>query len=98
MCAGSTNNVTWCAASANGLQPFGLYRQVGSSCSANTGVKRASSLQTNLVFSNPTCTVGTRRQLTVSLRVDANFGASATPYTLADTITMRNAGVVTSCT
>ena len=97
-CTGSTNNVTWCAASASGPNPpFGLYRQVGNSCSASTGVKRAGSLQTNTVFSNPTCTVGIRPQLTVSLQVNANFGATTTPYKLGDTITMRNAGVKASC-
>jgi Tfp pilus assembly protein PilW len=92
-CSGSTNQVEWCADSANGLQPFGLYRQAGTSCSASTGVKKASSLNTNLVFSNPTCTVGTRPQLSVSLPVNAKVGTGAQTYTLSDTITERNAGV-----
>lgn len=92
-CSGSTNQVKWCADSANGLQPYGLYRQVGTSCAAGTGVKRASSLNTNLVFSNPTCTAGTRPQLSVSLPVNANFASGARAYTLSDTITERNAGV-----
>jgi hypothetical protein len=92
-CSGSTNQVMWCADSANGLQPFGLYRQVGTSCSASTGVKRASSLNTNLVFSNPTCTAGTRPQLSVTLPVNANFASGAQAYTLSDTITERNASV-----
>ena len=91
--SGSTNQVKWCADSANGLQPFGLYRQVGTSCTASTGVKRASSLNTNLVFSNPTCTVGTRPQLSVTLPVNANFASGARAYTLSDTITERNAAV-----
>jgi Tfp pilus assembly protein PilW len=92
-CSGSTNQVMWCADSANGLQPFGLYRQVGTSCTAGTGVKRASSLNTNLVFSNPTCTAGTRPQLSVTLPVNANFASGAQAYTLSDTITERNASV-----
>jgi Tfp pilus assembly protein PilW len=92
-CSGSTNQVKWCADSANGAQPFGLYRQVGTSCSASTGVKRAGSLNTNLVFSNPTCTAGTRPQLAVSLPVNANIGTSTQVYTLSDTITDRNASV-----
>jgi Tfp pilus assembly protein PilW len=92
-CGGNTTQVMWCAASANGLKPFGLYRQVGTSCSAATGVKRASSLNSNLVFWNPTCTAGTRRQLSVSLLVNANVGATTQPYTLSDTITMRNGGI-----
>jgi Tfp pilus assembly protein PilW len=96
-CGASTNYVAWCADSANGAQPFGLYRQTGTTtsvaCSASTGVKRAGSLNTNLVFSNPTCTAGTRPQLSVSLPVNANFGTATRPYTLADTITARNAPI-----
>jgi prepilin-type N-terminal cleavage/methylation domain-containing protein len=92
-CTGSTNNVTWCADSANGAAPFGLYRQVGGSCAASTGVKRAGSLQTNQVFSNPACTSGTRRQVSVSLLVNANLGTTTAPYKLFDTITMRNGGI-----
>jgi prepilin-type N-terminal cleavage/methylation domain-containing protein len=93
-CTGSTNNVTWCAESASGA-PFGLYRQTGTTCSWSTGVKRAGSLQTNTVFPNYTCVAASqvRPQLSVSLRVDANFGTATTPYKLADTITMRNASI-----
>ncbi|HET8557427.1 MAG TPA: type II secretion system protein [Gaiellaceae bacterium] len=92
-CSGSTNYATWCAESANSAQPFGLYRQTGQTCSWSTGVKRAGSLQTNQVFSNPTCTAGVRPQLAVSLRVDANLGTTTAPYNLSDTITMRNGSV-----
>ena len=92
-CSGSTNQVKWCADSANGLQPFGLYRQVGTSCSASTGALRAGSLNTNLVFSNPTCTAGTRPRLSVALPVNANIGPSTQVYRLSDTITDRNASV-----
>ena len=92
-CSGSANQVKWCADSANGLQPFGLYRQAGTTCTASTGVKRAGSLNTNLVFSNPTCTAGTRPQLSVSLPVNANIGTATQIYKLSDTITVRNAAV-----
>ena len=92
-CSGSANQVKWCADSANGLQPFSLYRQVGTSCAAATGVNRAGSLNTNLVFSNPTCTAGTRPQLSVSLPVNANIGTATQIYKLSDTITVRNAAV-----
>jgi Tfp pilus assembly protein PilW len=95
-CSGSTNYVAWCADSANLAQPFGLYRQTGSAtpvpCSAGTGVKKAGSLNTKLVVST-TCTTGTRPQLTVSLPVNANLGTATRPYTLADTITARNASI-----
>jgi Tfp pilus assembly protein PilW len=96
-CSGSTNYVAWCADSANLAQPFGLYRQTGSAtpvpCSASTGVKKAGSLNTNLVFLNAACTgtAGTRPQLSVTLPVNANLGTATRPYTLADTITVRNA-------
>jgi Tfp pilus assembly protein PilW len=95
-CSGSANYVAWCADSANQQQPFALYRQAGSAtpvpCSASTGVKRAGSLNTNLVFLNPTCTglAGTRPQLQVSLPVNANLGTATQTYQLSDTITVRN--------
>jgi type II secretory pathway pseudopilin PulG len=92
-CTGSANNVTWCADSANGQAPFGLYRQTGTSCSASTGAKRAGSLNTNAVFSILTCTSGTRPQVQVTLPVNANFGTATRAYQLADTITMRNASI-----
>lgn len=94
-CSGSTNQVKWCADSANGLQPFGLYRQVGTTCTAATGVKKASSLNTNLVFSNPACAAGSgiRPQLSVSLPVNATVGSGTQTYKLSDTITERNASV-----
>jgi prepilin-type N-terminal cleavage/methylation domain-containing protein len=93
VCSGSANQVTWCADSANGLQPYGLYRQTGTTCTSSTGVKKAGSLNTNLVFSNPTCTAGTRPRLSVSLPVNANLGTSTQAYQLSDTITVRNASV-----
>jgi Tfp pilus assembly protein PilW len=95
-CSGSTNQVTWCAASSNGQQPFGLYRQLGGSCSWSTGVKRAGSLNTNSVFVMLACAAvgsGFRQQLQVTLPVNANLGTSTQTYKLADTITMRNASI-----
>jgi type II secretory pathway pseudopilin PulG len=94
-CSGNTTQVTWCAASATGLKPFGLYRLVGSgTCNASTGVKRAGSLDTNVVFPTPpSCPSGTRPQLLVSLPVSANLGTNSRIYTLSDAITMRNASI-----
>lgn len=96
-CAGSTNQVTWCAGSANTQPPYGLYRQTGGTCSPSTGVKRAGSLQSNAVFPTYACTAGSgvRAQLGVSMLVNANFATSAIPYTLTDTITLRNATIGT---
>jgi Tfp pilus assembly protein PilW len=97
-CSGSTNYVAWCADSASGA-PYALYRQTGTTspvpCSASTGVKRASSLQSNAVFPTYTCTGTTRAQLGVSLLVNANFATSSIPYKLTDTITLRNATIGT---
>lgn len=94
-CAGSTNQVTWCAASANTQPPYGLYRQTGGTCSPSTGVKRAGSLQSNAVFPTYACTRGSgvRAQLGVSMLVNANFATSSIPYKLTDTITLRNATI-----
>ena len=94
-CAGSTNQVTWCAASANTQPPYGLYRQTGGTCSPSTGVKRAGSLQSNAVFPTYACTAGSgvRAQLGVSMLVNANFATSSIPYKLTDTITLRNATI-----
>ena len=100
----SPSQVTWCVSSSNGLAPFGLYRQTGSSCSWSTGVSKASQLTTTT--SSGTATVfaaasigvsGTRPQLTVTLPVDANLSSSQTVkqglYILGDTMTLRNAAV-----
>lgn len=92
-CSGNTTQVTWCADSANLAPPFGLYRQTGQSCSASTGVKRAGSLNTNLVFPPTPCAAGTRPQLSVSLPVNANLGTATEAYKLSDTITVRNAPI-----
>jgi Tfp pilus assembly protein PilW len=94
-CSGSTNQVTWCADSASGA-PFGLYRQQGGSCSWSTGVRRAGSLNTNSVFVMLDCAAvgsGFRKQLQVTLPVNANLGTSTRAYQLSDTITMRNVAI-----
>lgn len=90
-CSGSTQ-VTWCAASASGAAPFGLYRQTGATCAAATGVKRAGSLTTSAVFAAVTAS-GQRPRLQVTIPVDANLRNTAGTYTLNDLITLRNASV-----
>ena len=88
----STTQVTWCAASSNGVAPFGLYRQSGGSCAPSTGVNKAGSLTTNAVFTAVTASQQ-RPQLQVSFPVDANLASTKGTYTLGDTITLRNAAV-----
>jgi type II secretory pathway pseudopilin PulG len=91
-CSGgaATSNVTWCADSASGAAPFGLYRQTGTACAYSTGVKRADQLKTNAVFALST-TSGQRPMLALSFPVDANLSTSNGVYTLSDTVMARNA-------
>jgi Tfp pilus assembly protein PilW len=85
----ATSNVTWCADSATGAAPFGLYKQTGTACAYNNGVKRADQLKTNTVFALST-TSGRRPQLAVSFAVDANLSTPTGVYTLSDTVMARN--------
>jgi hypothetical protein len=91
-CSGgaATSNVTWCADSATGAAPFGLYRQTGTSCGFSTGVKRADQLTTSAVFALST-TSGRRPELALSFPVDANLSSTEGAYTLSDTVMARNA-------
>src|SRR5215471_1942306 len=43
-CVNGGTQVTWCATSASGTAPFTLYRQVGATCAAATGVMEAKNL------------------------------------------------------
>ena len=90
-CSGgaATSNVTWCADSSTGAAPFGLYRQTGTACAYNNGVKRADQLKTSAVFALST-TSGRRPMLTISFPVDANLSTSNGVYTLGDTVMARN--------
>jgi Tfp pilus assembly protein PilW len=88
----ATSNVTWCADSSTGAAPFGLYRQTGTACAFNNGVKRADQLKANAVFALST-TSGQRPSLTVSFPVDANLSTTVGTYTLGDTVMARNSAV-----
>jgi prepilin-type N-terminal cleavage/methylation domain-containing protein len=94
--ANAASTVTWCADSATGSAPFSLYRQSGSTCAYNNGTKRVGLLTTNVVFS---CSSGAdvRKQVAVTLPVDANLSSTAGTYTLKDTLTLRNGTVGASC-
>jgi prepilin-type N-terminal cleavage/methylation domain-containing protein len=95
-CITNGQQVTWCATSANGNAPFTLYRQVGPTCAASTGVLEAQDLTTAADFTS-VITTGYHPQLTVNLPLDANLRpgrpANADLYTLTDTMMLRNAGV-----
>jgi len=90
-CSGgvATSNVTWCADSSTGAAPFGLYRQTGTACAYNNGVKRADQLKTTSVFALST-TSGRRPMLALSFPVDANLSTANGVYTLNDTVMARN--------
>lgn len=85
----ATSNVTWCADSASGTAPFGLYRQTGTTCAYNNGAKKADQLTANAVFALST-TSGQRPMLAVSFPVDANLSTTNGTYTLSDTVMARN--------
>jgi prepilin-type N-terminal cleavage/methylation domain-containing protein len=95
-CVNGGTQVTWCATSANGAAPFKLYRQVGATCAAATGVLEAQNLTTKADFTSVIAT-GSHPQLTVNLPLDANLRANRAAnedlYTLNDTMMLRNAGV-----
>jgi prepilin-type N-terminal cleavage/methylation domain-containing protein len=88
--------VTWCATSASGNAPYRLYRQVGSTCAASTGVLEARNLTAKADFTS-VITTGYHPQLTVNLPLDANLRANRAAnedlYTLNDTMMLRNAAV-----
>ena len=85
----ATSNITWCVDSSTGAAPFGLYRQTGTACAYNNGVKRADQLKTSADFALST-TSGQRPQLALSFPVDANLSTTNGVYTLSDTVMARN--------
>jgi prepilin-type N-terminal cleavage/methylation domain-containing protein len=95
-CSTGTTSVSWCAASANGTQPFALYRAAAGTCSAASGVDKVGSLTMNTLFTS-TCTAGSHQLLTVTLPVNANLSDTHTVYRLGDTIMLHNSSVASSC-
>ena len=85
----ATSSVTWCADSSTAAAPFGLYRQTGTSCAFNNGVKRADQLRSNAVFALLT-TSGRRPMVRLSFPVDANLSDTVGTYTLGDAVMARN--------
>lgn len=97
----ASTTVYWCAASASGVKPFGLYRRTGTSCSTATGIKKADSLTCAAATVTPACTAvfvkttssTTRPTVTVTFPVEANLTNDHGLYSLTDTIMARNAAV-----
>ena len=95
-CVTNGHQVTWCATSTSGSAPFTLYRQIGATCAASTGVRQAQFLTTKADFTS-VITTGMHPQLTVNLPLDANLrpghAANVDLYTLNDKMMLRNAAV-----
>lgn len=98
-CSSGTTTVIWCAASASLAAPYALYRSTAATCSSAVGSKRANALKCagtatgcTAVFVKTTSAT-TRPAVTVTFPVEANLSNNHGLYTLADTITARNAGV-----
>ena len=90
--SGCGGDVSWCTAAVAGYtNRYGLYRQLGASCSAGGGVKRADYLTTGNVFPgfahNAGC--GCLASLQVLLPVSVK-GDGRGAYQLSDTIYLRN--------
>jgi prepilin-type N-terminal cleavage/methylation domain-containing protein len=97
--SGTTTTVIWCAASASLAAPYNLYRSTGATCSSSSGIKRATALKCagtaagcTAVFAKTTAATALPT-VTVTFPVEANLTNTHGLYTLADTITARNAGV-----
>lgn len=84
--AGGTT-VSWCALPVAASR-YGLYRQVGSSCTAS-GKKAADYLTSDAVFADATSS-GSLAKLRVSLRVNAKPASGLPDYRLEDDIVLRN--------
>lgn len=94
-CITNGTQVTWCVTGSSA--PYKLYRQVGATCAASTGVLQASNLTTKADFTS-VITTGYHPQLTVNLPLNANLranvaGTNQDLYTLNDTMMLRNAGI-----
>jgi Tfp pilus assembly protein PilW len=85
-----SSQVTWCVQpiSAN---DYGLYREVGATCSSATGVKEADQLTSDLNFATLAQTSSARPELQVWFPVDANTKATGGAYNLNDVVMLRNA-------
>lgn len=94
-CITNGAQVTWCVTGSSA--PYKLYRQVGATCAASTGVLQAQNLTTKADFTS-VITTGYHPQLTVNLPLNANLranvaGTNQDLYTLNDTMMLRNAGI-----
>lgn len=101
-CTSGTTTVMWCAASASLAAPYALYRSTSGTCSAASGVMKASSLACAGTPTPPstcaavflkTTAAGQYPTVTVTFPVEANLTNTHGLYKLSDTIMARNAGI-----
>jgi prepilin-type N-terminal cleavage/methylation domain-containing protein len=90
--SGCGGDVSWCTAAVTGSQNrYAVYRQLGTSCGAATGIKVADYLTSASPFPAYLHTVGCT--CLASLQVDfavSNKGSAVDAYELTDTIFLRN--------
>lgn len=90
--SGCGGDVSWCTSAVTGYtNRYGLYRQLGTSCSSSTGVKLADYLTSAGAFPAFSHTAGC--SCLASLRVDfvvSLKGSTVGAYELTDTIFLRN--------
>lgn len=89
----TTSNLTWCTATVAGN--IGLYRQVGSTCSAaSPAIRQIDRLTTTSVFTYQAPWSGTLAMVYVKLPVNTasakHLSATLDTYTLCDGIVLRN--------
>jgi prepilin-type N-terminal cleavage/methylation domain-containing protein len=92
----SGGDVSWCTAAVTGYSNrYRLYRQLGTSCAANTGTMYADYLTTGAVFPTDPATAytagcGCLEALLVDFKISLKGSATIDTYELADTIYLRN--------
>ena len=84
--AGQT--VTWCTLGSG--QRYGLYRVLGTTCTATTGPRWADHLTTGAVFSQQVQSTSSLWKLHVDLPVNVTPAKSVASYELVDDIVLRN--------
>jgi prepilin-type N-terminal cleavage/methylation domain-containing protein len=89
-------DVSWCTAAVSGYSSrYRLYRQLGTSCAANTGTMYADYLTTGAVFpTDPTTAYtagcGCLEALAVDFKISNKGSAVIDAYELSDSIYLRN--------
>jgi len=84
----SGGSVSWCTAGSG--TRYGLYRNVGSTCSSSAGIRYADRLISSSVFSSVVQSTSSLWKLHVDLQVNAQPKRPYETYELVDDIVMRN--------